>query len=295
MSPMTEPAAPAPRRPWQRRWVRLPIVLMVLYLLVCVLMYAFQDKLLFPGASTQGTPGSRAVDTDNTELVSLSTADGLALSGRFCPVAHDAGRAPTVLYFYGNASCAAWAIDEVNLLRSLGCNVFVPDFAGYGMSGGKANEASLLATATAAWDYLQARPGIDHSKVLIMGWSIGSAVAIDLASRTPAAGLITFSAFTRIADPAAGLYPWLPVRLLLRYHFDNLSKMPNVKCPVLIVHGNHDTLVPPYMADVLASVCKGSVSRLNLHDADHNTVFSVDTPALDASLRTFLKPFMSVN
>ena len=255
-------------------------------------MYALQDKLIFPGASTQGTADARAVDTENTELVSFNSADGTPLSGRFCPVVNDSARAPTVLYFYGNGSCAAWSIGEVELLRGLGCNVFVPDFAGYGMSGGKPSEASFYATATAAWDYLQNRPGIDHTKILTMGWSIGSAVAIDLASRKPVAGLITISAFTRMADAASGQYPWLPVRLLLKYRFDNISKIAKVRCPLLISHGDQDTLVPPEMADALASQGKGRTVRHTIRGAGHNTVFSIDTSAFTGALQSFLAPLM---
>jgi len=275
----------------RRRWAKRAVISVAgLYMLVCIMMYALQDKLIFPGATTQGTADARAVDTDDTELVSLFTADGTPVSARFCRADHDAGRAPTVLYFYGNGACAAWSVSEVELLRGLGCNVFVPDFTGYGLSGGKPSETGLYATATAAWKYLQKRPDIDHSKILTMGWSIGSAVAIDLASREPVAGLITISAFTRLSDAASHQFPWLPVRLLLKYRFDNASKLAAVRCPLLIIHGDQDTLVPPRMAETLADISRGRASRLTLRGAGHNTVFSVDYPALREALRRFIQP-----
>jgi len=208
----------------------------------------------------------------------------------YCASAEPPGPRPTADGIAGNGACAAWSVSEVELLRGLGCNVFVPDFTGYGLSGGKPSETGLYATATAAWKYLQKRPDIDHSKILTMGWSIGSAVAIDLASREPVAGLITISAFTRLSDAASHQFPWLPVRLLLKYRFDNASKLAAVRCPLLIIHGDQDTLVPPRMAETLADISRGRASRLTLRGAGHNTVFSVDYPALREALRRFIQP-----
>lgn len=259
------------------------------YFLICLLMYCFQDALLFPGRSSQGTAIAQRVDTERTETVCFTAADGTPLAGRFCAALSDSAHAPTVLYFYGNASCAAWSIDEVNLLRGLGCNVFVPDFAGYGMSEGTASETGLFGTATAAWDYLQSRTDIDQSKVIAMGWSIGSAVAIDLASRKPVAGLVTVSAFTRLPDVGQSQYPWLPVRLLLKYHFDNLSKLNAIRCPVLLVHGDQDTLVDPIMQRTLAAGLGSRATQVVLHNADHNTVFSVDMPRLRSAMATLIE------
>ena len=284
----TAPGPPVATKPRFKRMRRAAVFLVALYLALCLTMYSFQARLLFPGRSTQGQPLASRIDTPATEIVRFRAKDGTALAGRFAAAA-DAEHAPTVLYFYGNASCAAWSIDEVNLLRDLGCNVFVPDFEGYGMSGGSPSEAGFYATATAAWEYLRARPGIDRAKVVVMGWSIGSAVAIDLASREPAAGLITLSAFTRLADIARVHYPYLPVRLILKYGFDNLAKMPAIHCPTLIVHGEWDDLVPPTMAGVLtAAAGDREAEHLVLHGADHNTVFSVDTPRLRQAMQRLL-------
>jgi pimeloyl-ACP methyl ester carboxylesterase len=90
---------------------------------------------------------------------------------------------PTVIFFYGNGACLAYMGEVFNGFRRLGMNVLVPEYPGYGMSGGKPTEKGFYAAADAGYDYLAQRPDIDHDRIDAAGWSMGSAVAVDLASR----------------------------------------------------------------------------------------------------------------
>ena len=139
----------------------------------------------------------------------------------------------------------SFCTDEMQRFRRLGVNVIVPDYLGYGMSGGRASEAGCYAAADAAYDYLLTRPDVDRHKLIASGWSLGGAVAIDLAHRRPISRLITISTFTTLRNMA----PECPISIgLLRYQFDNLAKLPEIYCPTLIIHGSIDTLVPASMA-----------------------------------------------
>ena len=178
---------PAPSaRPWRGRLKRVAKLLVVLYLTIAIVIYAIQDQLIFPGHATQGQQQAMVRASDAYQLVHLKTVDGTAITAVFGqatdefdrPLA-DSSHLPTILFFYGNAMCIADCMSEFQRFRRLGCNVIVPDYAGYGMSGGKPSEAALYATADAVYDYIKQRPEVDGKKIIAAGWSLGAAVAID--------------------------------------------------------------------------------------------------------------------
>src|SRR5207248_7185576 len=133
----------------------------------------------------------------------------------------DAGDCPTLLFFYGNAMTANDCWVEFGRFRRTGVNVLIPDFLGYGMSGGEAGEPGLYATADAAYDYLTHDRHVASAKIISAGRSIGTAAAIDLASRRPVGAVATFSAFTSMVDVAHQVLPWYPTSLLLRHRFES--------------------------------------------------------------------------
>ena len=156
----------------------------------------------------------------------------------------EAGQRPTILYFYGNAMCLNDAMFEFDHFRRLGLNVMIPEFVGYGMSAGKPSETGCRDTADAAFAHLQGRKDINPKKIVAAGWSLGGAVAVDLAARKPVAGLIAFSTFTSMAEMSRRSFPFLPATLLLRHRFDSEAKMSHLTCPILLGHGRRDEIVP---------------------------------------------------
>ena len=145
----------------------------------------------------------------------------------------------TLLYLHGNAANVAANLDHVLRLRSAGLNVFIIDYRGYGSStGGPPREKLLYEDAERAWKYLVAERNIPPAHIAIYGHSLGSAVAIDLASKHPEAGaLITEGALTSIADVADrfSFAAYLPVRLILTERFDSISKIGSIHLPKLIL------------------------------------------------------------
>ena len=121
-----------------------------------------------------------------------------------------------MIFFYGNAMCLNYASEQLEELRRLGLNVLIPEYVGYGMSSGSASEKGCQATALAAYDYLVADPkGRPSNKIISGGWSLGGAVAIDLASQKQVGGLIAFSSFTSAVEMGRRMLPFVPVSLLL--------------------------------------------------------------------------------
>ncbi len=276
-----------------------------LYLTPLVVLAAFQRQLVFNAGYSRTWGGAdRVALPPGARRVSLKTAAGdrvtayygsaLKADGTRDP---DAARRPTLLFFYGKGGslvgCRAW----FESFRRLDVNVLMPDYVGFGQSGGRESEANCDATAQAAYRSLRARPDVDQKNIVIAGYSLGSGVAADLAAREttahqPVAGLVLFAAYTSLADEAHRQYPLYPtflLRLLLRYPFATEQKMSHVTCPTLIVHSRADRLIPFWMADRLAAASGGPVTRLTITRADHADYFRVEGQAVFIALGRFLE------
>jgi pimeloyl-ACP methyl ester carboxylesterase len=282
------------------RWwlVRVLRVAAMVYLGLALIMYSIQDKYVFPGMATQGHRDALVPARPATyELVWLKTRSGERIASILgnaqtitgAPV-DDARAYPTIIFFYGNGGCVAYSVDVFQHLRRLGANVMIADYPGYGMSSGKPSEAGCYETADAEYDYLQHRADIDPKKIVSAGQSLGGAVAVDLASRRPVAGLITISAFTSLADMARQLIHWVPLSWVLKYRFDNVDKIRDVKCPILIIHGMDDELVPYTSAARLNAAAGGHVTRVNVEDAGHNDIFDVGYVQIYHAIRQLIAP-----
>jgi fermentation-respiration switch protein FrsA (DUF1100 family) len=184
----------------------------------------------------------------------------------------DSPQRPWALYFHGNAGLlgSRGNIARYRLLREAGFNVLALEYRGYGASSrvGSPSEAGLYADARAAWKYLTGSLDVAPTRIALYGWSLGSGPAVYLATERRPAELITEGAFTSLPDIGAGLYPWVPVRLIMRNRFDNLVRARTVVVPWLLLHGRNDREVPFSHSEVLAAAARGST--LIPLDAGHN-------------------------
>ena len=296
---MPTPPATIPQRRRFHRLRRLAWKILRLDLLVILVLALLQKKLIFIGASTQGTPEAQVTAVDS-QLLHLHTPDSTAppipiaaLFGKSLNPSTNPATAPTILWFYGNAMCMNDALSEFLLFRRLGANVLLVDYAGYGMSGGDASEQGCYQAAEAAYQYLLTRPDIDTRKLIPGGWSLGGAVAIDLAARHAAdshiAGVMTFCTFTSMAEVAQHHYPFVPVKLLLTQRFASEEKIGKIRVPILIAHGRRDSIVPFAMSARLSKAAAGKVLRIEAPAADHNDFFDVAAQQVQQSVAEFLR------
>jgi uncharacterized protein len=256
---------------------------------------AFQTRLIFPGSTTQGTSEGAIEPPPGVELVTLQTDEGVRVVAAFGAALTERGAArpdakhrPTLLYFYGNGMCLRWSVDtDLERFRRLGFNVLIPDYVGYGLSGGDPGEPGCYATADTCYDHLHTRHDIDPDKIVAVGRSLGGAVAIDLAARRPLAGLVTFCTFTRMVEMAHRRFRFLPARLLLRHKFDSLGKIARVTCPILFGHGSDDDFVPATMSAVLAAAATAPVTTFTVGGANHSDFYEVGGPQILEALKTF--------
>jgi uncharacterized protein len=271
--------------PRVRRWTwRIIRITLAVYLGLILVFSQLQESLIFPGAASQGRKDAIVRPSGRQELIQLKTKSGDHTVALFVPA--DEPSAPTVIFFYGNGMSLADTYTEIRIFHNLGCNILVPEYVGYGMATGKPSEKSFYETADAAYDHLMQRPEIDKQKILSAGWSIGAAVATDLASRRPVSGLITFSAFTSMPDIGSILAPYLPVRAICKHDFDNAKKFPTIQCPILCIHGAVDSMIPPEMTKTLAKSV--NIEPIFIPGASHNDLFEIGESTFVPLLANFI-------
>jgi len=283
------------RRSLRQRLLRIAGIVLVFYVVILAMFYSLQAKLIFPGAATQGTAEARVNAPAGARLVTLSAGGErvVALFGKALgpdgQEASDAAQRPTILFFYGNGMCLADTLEEFRLFRELGANVMIPDYLGYGLSGGSPSEKSCYATADAAYAWLQTSGEVDPHKIVAGGWSLGAAVALDLAVKKPVTALVMLCPFTSVADMAKAHYPFLPARALLAHRFENLAKIDKVTCPTLIAHGALDDIVPYAMSERLAKAAGPRATHVRVEGAYHNDFMLVARKQIRQRIEGLLK------
>ncbi|RPF71478.1 alpha/beta hydrolase [Aurantiacibacter spongiae] len=221
---------------------------LVVYLGLVAAAWAMQSRMIYPA------PPVSTELPDGFERVTYRTADGLDLVAGYRP-ARDG--MPTVLFFHGNGThwqSSAWVTRD---LAGHGYGVLAAEYRGYGGNPGVPGEAGLYADGRAARAYLHDR-GVAADEIVLVGNSIGSGVATQLATEIEPLALVLVSPFDSLAATAARKVRWLPVKMLLRDRYDNRAKLPAVAAPVLILHGGADTLIAPEQAQALADARPGT-------------------------------------
>jgi fermentation-respiration switch protein FrsA (DUF1100 family) len=219
----------------------------------------------------------------------FNTADGVRLNGWFVKPGPNK---PTVVFAHGNGGNQGDRWDVLQAVTKLGYGFLSFDYRGYAKSGGTASESGLYRDLEAATHYLETQ-GIPSTQQVAMGESLGSAVVIDVAARIPYKAIVVYAALTSTPDVAKQLFNnlnlgflnTLPWQHLLRQRFDSLSKIARVRAPVLIVHGDKDTMMPLTMPKSLYSKVAHSRKKLIIiPGASHNTTFAFGKEKLLAEL-----------
>lgn len=223
--------------------------------------------------------------------VAFEVEAGVHVGGRLHPAGPEA---PLLLFFHGNGEIAADYDDLAPWYTRLGIGLLVVDYRGYGASGGRPTGSYLLADAVAVWDRLEvllADQGLAPVRVYVMGRSLGSAAAIEVARHAGdgLSGLIVESGFADTFALLARLGLWLPGGDEARDGFGNAAKMERLDLPTLILHGQNDVLIPPGDGWVLYERSAASEKRLVLiPGAGHNDLLWVGRAAYYEAIRGFV-------
>ncbi len=263
---------------WWKRVLRSAGLLAGLFLVLGAgFVMIFEDSFIyFPRKGDVGkSPG---------EDVFMTASDGVRIHGWYVT---PPGARMTILWFHGNAGNLEDRRGMLHDLRALPANVLVVDYRGYGRSEGKPSEEGLYRDARAAWDWLAARtpPG----KIVILGKSLGAAPACDLAAQVSCGGLVVQSGFTSAPDMAWRVLPLFPARYFMRTKFDNLSRVPRIRCPKLFVHSRSDEIIPFSMGERLHAAAAEPKECAWFDGAGHNDLWIVHEREYYARLARFLE------
>lgn len=235
------------------------------YFCVVVAAYVYQVKLIFPPKPTSTKKPSDAGFVDY-EVVKLQVGTFTSMAWM---LPRDKARG-TVLFSHGLGETMAERLGMAKAFHDLGFSVFMYEYGGYWESTGEQSEKRCFEDVRAAWTFLTQSKGVPPSRILVFGESLGTGPSVEIAHTITPGALILLSPFTSLADVAQRRAPFLPVHLLLQHRFDNAAKIKQVTCPVLILHGVDDIMVPFSQGESLfklANEPKKLVKMAGGHDA----------------------------
>jgi fermentation-respiration switch protein FrsA (DUF1100 family) len=238
----------------RRYWLRFAAGLVVLWLIAAALARLVSDSMIFhPGYGSRANPRGAG---------QLTLPDGTKLSLIHLP---NPDARFTLWHFHGNAEALDDILSRLNELKEFGFSVFALEYPGYGVSDGRPTEAEIYRSLGAGLKYLREEMNVRPEDLVIHGRSLGSGPAVELASREKVAGLILESAFTS-AYRVMTRWPLFPGD-----KFNNVNKIERISCPVLVIHGRRDRVVPFHHGQLLyAAASSENKKHLWVDSAGHN-------------------------
>lgn len=263
----------------------LACIIIALYIIVAIALYVLQTKLIFhPGKLSRDFKFKLGPEDDE---VFLKTSDGEEINGLF----YHGTRTEVILYFHGNAGdLSGWHFAAEDFVVH-GYNVLIIDYRGYGKSSGTISENGFYLDAEAAYNYLLNIKGFVSQDIIIYGRSIGSGVAVDLASKHRTKGLVLESPYSSLTKLANEKLPFFYPSLYLRYSFNNNQKIKLVKSPVILIHGEQDSLIPSSHSKNLFKEITSGKKMILIKDGSHNDLNSY--PEYQVFLESTLQDFFS--
>jgi fermentation-respiration switch protein FrsA (DUF1100 family) len=248
-------------------------------------MYSEKGLIFFPTQDLEGTPEDYQLAYEN---VFFDAADGTRLHGWFVPGAKPEVRT-TLLWFHGNAGNISHRLENLALLhRHLEVSIFIFDYREFGLSAGRISKAGTYEDARGAWAYLVSERRIDPRDILLFGRSLGTALAVLIASTEPCLGAVLEAAFTSSHDMLGRYFPWGIPASLLESSYDNMSKIGSIQAPTLFVHAEHDEAIPMDMAKRLYERVRAPKWFYRVAGASHNDTYIVNEPKYFGQWRLFL-------
>ena len=242
------------------------------YFGIALFAYFFSNVLIFP------KPKSSYQDMGN--IIKIPTQDGAMISAVYLP---NNNATYTVLVNHGNAEDLGHIMPFLKKFHAQGFAIFAYDYHGYGTSTGRPSEKNTYIDINAAYDYLTMQLHVSPTHIIVYGRSLGAAPAIDLATLKPVAGLIIESPFITAFRTVTQI-PLLPFD-----KFDNLVKIKNIKCPLLVIHGKNDRVIPFWHGERLYREANAPKDFFWVRNAGHNDVASIGGSAYWYAIDTFVQ------
>ncbi len=260
------------------------ISVVISMVLLSVLLYLMQPSFLFyPYRELVETPRAWGLEYED---VQINSADGVKLHGWYIP---RQGAKRVVLFLHGNGGNISHRGDSIKIFNRLGLNVLIIDYRGYGMSDGSPSEEGLYEDARAAWRYLLERHGFKNEQIILFGRSIGAAVATKLAVEVELEKVILESAFSSSRDMADRVMPLISRITVMRYPFNSMERIKDIKARLLMLHSPDDEIIPYQLGEKLYQAANKPKQFVKLR-GDHNYGFMRSQPEYEQALARFINP-----
>jgi fermentation-respiration switch protein FrsA (DUF1100 family) len=251
-----------------------------------VLYLATQEtRIVFQAGRTLG----EARPSFPYERIDVPRTDGTQQFAWVMSAAPSSSDAPWVLFLHGNAATIAAKVNIAHYseLRKLGLNVMAPEYHGFGGLEGLPTESVLAADAQAAYDYLRTVRRVSATRVVIYGWSLGSAVAVTLASEAEAGAVILEGAPSSLIAIGEEQYPFFPIRLIMRNPFESIRRIHRVRAPILFLHSPEDAVIPIAEGRRLYEAAPADKTFVEVRGG-HVDATTADTDRFYGAIRSFL-------
>jgi len=244
------------------------------YIVALAVLFLFQDNLIYyPSRITVEYAGNIAAGNANVEQITLETDDSITLRG-WLVSRPEAEKAPLVIYYGGNGEEVSHLVSQAE--RFPGCALLLMNYRGYGLSEGRPNERNLYRDAELIYDIFTQRKGVDRERIVVMGRSIGTGVAVHIAASRPVSGVILVTPYDSLVRVVQRKVKIIPAALLLRNRFDSIAAAPRLDIPMLALIAGRDEVIPSDHAYNLASTWGGKLMLVTVDNAGHNNIQDSD-------------------
>src|SRR5210317_369715 len=269
-------------RKLKKNILQLLIIIALVYFTVVVSIYFYQRNLLYHPNENNYSGDKLIVDVEN---VKIQTSDNLSLNGWFHK--KDLQNFKTLVFFHGNAGTLDNRIYKLNHFKDIDINFLIIAWRGFSGNKGKPTEEALYIDGRSAVEWIIDQ-GAKEENIILYGESLGTGIATEIAQNKNFAGVILETPFTSMINAAKEFYPYIPVNLLIKDRYENYKKIKNINIPILIMHGEQDTIVPFKMGKKMYQLANDpKYSYFTKHD-DHMMVF-------DGPMIKTLKNFIELN
>ena len=256
--------------------ISIAVVLASLYLIIVIAMYVLQRGFLYLPDKETYSPGD--VNLVGVKETGISTPDGERLQSWYLPASPGQ---PTILFFHGNGGSIAGRADRLAYYQARGFGALFVSYRGYGKSSGTSTEPGLVTDALASYDWLK-QQNIAAEQIVVVGESLGAAVAVRLALQRKTRALIIEAPFASTIAVAKSVYWWLPVDLLMKDRFETIQIIDQVKVPLLVIHGDMDEVTSVDQGKAVFAKANQPKTLKIVAGASHNGLFVQSTWQLEA-------------
>tara|TARA_B100000029_G_scaffold363618_1_gene356686 strand:- start:2502 stop:3320 length:819 start_codon:yes stop_codon:yes gene_type:complete len=256
------------------------LIIFFIYFLILVFLYFYQRNLLYLPNENNYTNTKISVDI---QKVKITTKDNIELLGWYHK--KDLENFKTLVFFHGNAGSLENRIYKLNHFQNMNINFLIIAWRGFSGNKGKPSEKGLYEDGSSAIDWL-VKEGVKYKDIIIYGESLGTGVAIHLAQNKNFAGVILETPFTSMIAAAKKFYPYIPVNFLLKDKYENDKKVENIKVPIMIMHGEKDTIVPFSMGKKIFDI--SNEPKYSYFTKDDYHMMEYDNQLINA-LKSFIK------